>query len=66
LKDTACQPKHYVQALVGDALDKLQMEGISRQDLFIQTKFTSLDGQDTSKPLPYDANASLEEQVSAL
>lgn len=36
--------------------------GLSRSDLFIQTKFTSYDGQDPNR-LPYDEDASLEDQV---
>ena len=36
---------------------------ISRKDLFIQTKFTSLDGQDRTKPLPYDPRVPLSTQV---
>jgi len=36
--------------------------GLSRSDLFIQTKFTSLDGQDPNR-VPYDKDASLEDQV---
>lgn len=62
--DTACQPKHYRQELVGDALSILDKEhGINRESLWIQTKFTSLDGQDRSKSLPYDSSASLADQV---
>ncbi|CAF1293072.1 unnamed protein product [Rotaria sordida] len=62
--DTACQPKHYREDLVGQALVELQTKhNISRKDLFIQTKFTSIDGQDRSKPLPYDPRVSLTEQV---
>ena len=61
--DTACQPKHYNEAGVGKgwkmAADQL---GLDREDLFIQTKFTSVDGQDPNN-IPYDANAKLEEQV---
>lgn len=38
--DTACQPKHYSEALVGEALLNMQREGIKREDVFIQTKFT--------------------------
>jgi diketogulonate reductase-like aldo/keto reductase len=61
--DTACQPKHYREDLVGAALVKLQKDhGIKRDDLFIQTKFTSLDGQDP-KNIPYDKSAELSEQV---
>jgi len=61
--DTACQPKHYAEALVGDALRLLQGSGIKREDLFIQTKFTPLEGQDPNN-IPYDKDASLSEQVS--
>lgn len=50
--------------LVGQALVELQSRyQIPRQHLFIQTKFTSLNGQDLSKPLPYDPRAPLAEQV---
>ncbi len=50
--------------LVGQALVELQTKhNISRKDLFIQTKFTSIRGQDQSKPLPYDPRAPLIEQV---
>jgi len=60
--DTACQPKHYSETLVGEALLNMQHEGIKREDIFIQTKFTPLSGQDL-KEIPYDPNASLPEQV---
>ncbi|EED81558.1 predicted protein [Postia placenta Mad-698-R] len=62
--DTACQPKHYREELVGEALRILREEhGIQRQDLFIQTKYTSLGGQDTTKPLPYNPHDSITTQV---
>jgi len=61
--DTACQPKHYAEPLVGDALRMLQGSGIKREELFIQTKFTPLEGQDPNN-IPYDKDASLSEQVS--
>ncbi|PBK95409.1 Aldo/keto reductase [Armillaria gallica] len=62
--DTACQPKHYREDLVGNALQTLkEVHGIERDQLFIQTKFTSIDGQDRSKPLPYDPSATIPEQV---
>ncbi|KAG8960316.1 hypothetical protein FRC03_006770 [Tulasnella sp. 419] len=62
--DTACQPKHYQEKLVGEALQTLYSEhGIKREDLFLQTKYTSIDGQDTSQPLPYDPTASITDQV---
>ena len=61
--DTACQPKHYQEQLVGEALSKLAiMHNIPRKDLFIQTKFTPLSGQDPSN-IPYDKNGNLETQV---
>lgn len=61
--DTACQPKHYHEAGVGDALKRLEAQGIDRSELFVQTKFTPLSGQDPSR-IPYDPNASLELQVA--
>ena len=60
--DTACQPKHYNEPGVGDALEHLKERGISRDQLFIQTKFTPLAGQDPTS-VPYDANASIKKQV---
>lgn len=59
--DTANQPKHYSEALVGDALAALAREGISRDQLFLQTKFTPLNGQDNR--VPYDPQADLKTQV---
>jgi hypothetical protein len=41
----------------------LQVHCIQRSSLFLQTKFTPIDGQDRSQPLPYDPKASLAEQV---
>lgn len=62
--DTACQPKHYSEPGVGAAIKRLLAEdGFRRQDLFLQTKFTSLDGQDLSQPIPYDKTAPLTTQV---
>lgn len=61
--DTACQPKHYQEDLVGEGLERLYTQnGFLREDIFIQTKFTSLDGQDPNK-IPYDKNAELSDQV---
>jgi len=59
--DTANQLKHYSEALVGDALNELEKKGVKRDSLFVQTKFTSADGQDHRKP--YDPKASLTDQV---
>ena len=54
--DTANQRKHYFEAGVGAALKSVFAQGkINRGDLFLQTKFTSIDGQDSR--LPYDPHA---------
>ncbi|TRM58933.1 NADP-dependent oxidoreductase domain-containing protein [Schizophyllum amplum] len=64
--DTACQLKHYREDLVGQALSTLQSEhGIRREDIFLQTKLTSIAGQDTSKPLPYSPTDPVPKQVRA-
>ena len=61
--DTACQPKHYNEAGVGEGWSLAAKElGLQRSDIFLQTKFTSLSGQDKNR-VPYDIHASLEEQV---
>ncbi|MBT7608825.1 MAG: aldo/keto reductase [Bacteriovoracaceae bacterium] len=57
--DTACQPKHYNEALVGEGI--LQ-SGIQRSEIFIQTKFTPYPGQDPNN-IPYDPSASIRDQV---
>src|SRR5262249_49602457 len=59
--DTANQPKHYQESLVGEALTSLASDGINRSSLFLQTKFTPLNGHDHH--LPYDPEAMLGEQV---
>ncbi len=61
--DTACQPKHYNEKLVGVALDRVRERGIEREALFLQTKFTPLAGHDPHN-IPYDKNASLEQQIA--
>jgi diketogulonate reductase-like aldo/keto reductase len=62
--DTACQPKHYQEDLVGAGLRQAIAEGIVRRDeLFVQTKFTSVDGQDPNN-MPYDETRPLVEQVN--
>ena len=61
--DTACQLKHYQEKLVGDAVRQaIEAKLITRQDLFLQTKFTSRDGQDHR--LPYDPAAPVGTQVA--
>ncbi|KAE8354570.1 NADP-dependent oxidoreductase domain-containing protein [Aspergillus coremiiformis] len=63
--DTAAQPKHYREDLVGDGIRKAIRDGtIRREDLHIQTKFTSVHGQNADD-IPYDPNASVTDQVHA-
>jgi diketogulonate reductase-like aldo/keto reductase len=60
--DTANQRRHYVEAAVGAAVAAtLQGGTIKREDLFLQTKFTSVGGQDHR--LPYDPEADHATQV---
>jgi diketogulonate reductase-like aldo/keto reductase len=59
--DTANQLIHYQEALVGEALLALETQGVTRSSLFLQTKFTPLNGQDHRTP--YDASADLTTQV---
>ncbi|MBX3329678.1 MAG: aldo/keto reductase [Nitrospira sp.] len=59
--DTANQLVHYDEARVGEALLQLAKQGITRDKLFLQTKFTPINGQDHR--LPYDARASITTQV---
>ena len=61
--DTANQRKHYFEAAVGAAVAAAQERGlVRREDLFLQTKFTSLGGQDHR--LPYDPRADAATQVA--
>lgn len=62
--DTACQPKHYHEPGVGEGLKACISNGvITRPELYLQTKFTSLNGQDPNR-IPYDPKASLSQQVN--
>ena len=61
--DTACQPKHYNEAGVGRAVAAAANGGLARGDLYLQTKFTPVSGQDPAR-IPYDATAPLAEQVA--
>jgi diketogulonate reductase-like aldo/keto reductase len=61
--DTACQPKHYNEAGVGDGVAACLHRGIDRAELYLQSKFTPPSGQDP-RQLPYDPKASLSEQVA--
>lgn len=61
--DTANQRKHYFEAAVGDGIADAIAEGVvSRDDLFLQTKFTHRRGQDDR--LPYDPSAPIATQVA--
>lgn len=63
--DTAAQPKHYQEDLVGDGLRDVVNDGhIKRSDLYVQTKFTSIHGQDPQN-MPYDATKSITDQINA-
>jgi diketogulonate reductase-like aldo/keto reductase len=60
--DTANQRKHYYEEAVGNAIKKAIDGGkVTREQLFLQTKFTYLAGQDHR--LPYDHDANPETQV---
>jgi diketogulonate reductase-like aldo/keto reductase len=60
--DTANQRRHYHEAGVGEALHAAFADGrLRRDELFLQTKFTYLGGQDHR--LPYDPRAPLATQV---
>jgi diketogulonate reductase-like aldo/keto reductase len=60
--DTANQLIHYQEALVGEALLALSKQGVTRDRIFLQTKFTPTNGQDHRTP--YDASANLTTQVT--
>jgi diketogulonate reductase-like aldo/keto reductase len=60
--DTANQRKHYHEAAVGRAVASAIAGGlVTREDLFLQTKFTFRPGQDDR--LPYDPGAPVATQV---
>lgn len=64
--DTANQRKHYDEAAVGAALATARApsggaRGLARDDLFLQSKFTYVEGQD--ERLPYDPAADVPTQV---
>jgi len=61
--DTACQPKHYDEPGVGAGVALSLGGALDRADLYLQTKFTSVSGQDP-KTVPYDPNSPLAEQVA--
>ena len=59
--DTANQLIHYDEALVGEALRAIERQGIKRDNLFLQTKFTPIGGQ--GGRAPYNPSADLTTQV---
>jgi diketogulonate reductase-like aldo/keto reductase len=61
--DTACQPKHYDEPGVGRGIALGLGDALVRADLYLQTKFTSLSGQDPMS-IPYDPNSPLPGQVA--
>ena len=61
--DTANQRRHYFEAGVGQGIAAAISAGVvARADLFLQTKFTYVNGQDDR--LPYDPAAALSTQVA--
>ena len=61
--DTANQRRHYHEAAVGEGLHAaLAATGLTRDDLFLQSKFTQVAGQDHR--LPYDPAAPPATQVA--
>lgn len=66
--DTACQPKHYDEPGVGAGVaaclrgEPVCNGNLAREDLYLQTKFTALSGQDPAR-IPYDPKAPLPDQV---
>ncbi|PGH21327.1 hypothetical protein AJ80_03378 [Polytolypa hystricis UAMH7299] len=64
--DTAAQPKHYREELVGEGLRRAIGEGkVGRGDVFVQTKYTSVTSQDLEAGMPYDPQSSITEQIHA-
>ncbi len=66
--DTACQPKHYDEPGTGAGIAAClgtvcQGKLLTRAQIYLQTKFTPLDGQDPVR-VPYDPKASLSDQVA--
>ena len=61
--DTAGQPKHYNEPMVGEALQVMQQQGLERESLYLQTKYTPLSSQDPQN-LPYDPLSPVAVQVA--
>jgi len=61
--DTACQPRHYNEPGVGAGIAAALGGNLQRADLYVQTKFTPVSGQDPAR-IPYDPSEPLPEQVT--
>jgi diketogulonate reductase-like aldo/keto reductase len=61
--DTANQKKHYREDYVGEALFILREQGITRESLFLQSKYTYVHGQD--QRLPYNPADDFTTQVKS-
>jgi diketogulonate reductase-like aldo/keto reductase len=63
--DTANQRKYYFEAGAGDGIKAAIAAGtVTREELFLQTKFTPKSGQGGQDYLPYDPDAGVTAQVS--
>ncbi|HEX4049704.1 MAG TPA: aldo/keto reductase [Steroidobacteraceae bacterium] len=60
--DTACQPRHYDEVGVGAGIAAALGQNLRRADVYVQTKFTAVSGQDPAR-IPYDPSAPISEQV---
>lgn len=60
--DTACQPRHYDERGVGAGVAACLRNGLLRDEPYLQTKFTPVDGQDPAS-IPYDPRVKPAEQV---
>ena len=61
--DTAAQPKHYQENLVGEGIRQAINGGlVTRQELHLQTKYTPPNGQDP-KDMPYKPSDPIQTQV---
>ena len=61
--DTACQPRHYREDLVGEGWKSAAKElNLTRGELWLQTKFSGL-GAHSQDNIPYDRDAPLENRV---
>ncbi|RMZ87943.1 hypothetical protein DV736_g4824, partial [Chaetothyriales sp. CBS 134916] len=63
--DTAAQPKHYREDLVAAGIAKAILDGkVRRSELYLQTKFTPVHGQDRAN-MPYESKSAIADQVHA-